>query len=356
MGLAPIGVWNTATTEKNSMSQTTLNSFNGHDRAFEPIIVADIGGTNARFAVVTGYDLDSNQFTIAHQLTFPSAEFQSFETALSAFLDSLTISKPSRACFAVAGPIKGHQVFLTNLGWNFNTQDVQKQFGFEQCAVINDFAAFAYAAPYLKKEDNIQIKAGQAAKGANIAVMGPGTGFGAACHVSDIHSSSVLSCEAGHISLAAVTELDRQLLQVLKESIGHVSVETVFSGPGLARLYKAMAQVKGVQAEDLNAAQVSAKAGECEVCDATLNQFCDWIGSVAGDLALTFGALGGVFIGGGILPRMTERLISSRFVERFTEKGIMSQYAGQIPVTLVVQDNIPLIGAAACLHSRNQFS
>ncbi|MBQ4812832.1 glucokinase [Pseudoalteromonas luteoviolacea] len=338
------------------MSQTTLKSSNGHDRAFEPIIVADIGGTNARFAVVTEFDLDTNQFAIDHQFTFPSAEFQSFESALAAFLATLTIKKPSRACFAVAGPIKGQQVYLTNLGWNFNTQDIKSQFDFKELAVINDFAAFAFAAPHLSKEDNIQIKTGQADPNANIAVLGPGTGFGAACHVKDIHGSAVMSCEAGHISLAAVTELDRQLLQVLKESTQHVSVETVFSGPGLARLYKAMAQVKGVPAEDLNAAQISAKAHECDVCDATLNQFCDWIGSVAGDIALTFGALGGVFIGGGILPRMTERLISSRFVERFTEKGIMSQYAGQIPVTLVVQDNIPLIGAAACLHDRDQFS
>ncbi|TQF71027.1 glucokinase [Pseudoalteromonas luteoviolacea] len=338
------------------MSQTTLKSLNGHDRAFEPIIVADIGGTNARFAVVTEFNLETNQFVIDHQFTFPSAEFQSFESALSAFLAKLTIKKPSRACFAVAGPIKGQQVYLTNLGWNFNTQDVKSDFGFSELAVINDFAAFAFAAPHLSKEDNIQVKTGQADPNANIAVLGPGTGFGAACHVKDIHGSAVMSCEAGHISLAAVTELDRQLLQVLKESTQHVSVETVFSGPGLARLYKAMAQVKGVPAEDLNAAQISARANECDVCDATLNQFCDWIGSVAGDIALTFGALGGVFIGGGILPRMTERLISSRFVERFTEKGIMSQYAGQIPVTLVVQDNIPLIGAAACLHDRDQFS
>jgi glucokinase len=334
------------------MSQTTPHSSNNKGHVFEPIVVADIGGTNARFAVITQYDSSTNQFVISHQSTYPSAEFPSFESAISRYLNELPIAKPLRACLAVAGPVKAQQVYLTNLGWQFNSQDIKQQFGFSELAVINDFAAFAYAAPYLDPEQNIEIKSGQAQAGANIAVMGPGTGFGAACLARDINGSAVMSCEAGHISLAAVTELDQQLLVALKQDIAHVSVEEVFSGRGLAHLYQAMAKVKGHTAERLSAEQISERAAECEICDATLNHFCDWIGSVAGDLSLTFGALGGVFIGGGILPRMAQRLKSSQFAERFVTKGPMSQYAGQIPVTLVVQENIPLIGAAACLHER----
>ncbi len=183
--------------------------------------------------------------------------------------------------------------------------------------------------------------------------MGPGTGFGAACLVRTAQSTAVLSSEGGHMSLAPVNELDALLINELRKEHPHVSIETVFSGPGIAHLYKAMAAVKGVTAKNLDAAQISslANSGECEVCDATLNQFCDWIGSVAGDLAVVYGALGGLFIGGGILPRMQTRLLESRFVERFSQKGVMSQYAGQIPVTLVTQDNIPLIGAGACLYN-----
>jgi glucokinase len=333
---------------ENNMTQTT--SYQEQD--FAPIVVADIGGTNARFAVVTNYCNITNQFEIQHQLTYPSAEFQSFEAALNRYFEQLPIERPVRACLAVAGPIKAQQVYLTNLGWHFGIAELKTQMQFEDLAVINDFAAFAYAAPYLDEKQNLILKSGQPEHHANIAVMGPGTGFGAACLARDINGSAVMSCEAGHITLAPVTALDRQLLHALRANLQHVSIENVFSGPGIARLYRAMADVKGHQAMDLNAAQISQMASECEICDATLSHFCDWMGSVAGDLALTFGALGGVYIGGGILPRMTDRLLSSRFVERFTEKGLMSQYVGQIPVTLVIQDNIPLIGAAACLHER----
>lgn len=319
---------------------------------FQSILVADIGGTNARFALVTAFDQQTNQFTIEHNHKFPSSEFASLQAAIKHYLNFVGIKAPSKACLAVAGPIKAGQVHLTNLGWHFSVSDLKAEFDFTQLEVINDFAAFAYAAPYLDTTQNVTVKSGQADEGANIAVMGPGTGFGAACLVRTAQSSAVLSCEAGHITLAAVTEFEQQLIAALKKQLAHVSVETVFSGPGIAHLYQAMAAVKGHEAKPLDAAQISelANNGQCDICDATLNQFCDWIGSVAGDLSLTFGALGGVFIGGGILPRMQARLLASRFVERFTAKGIMSQFTSQIPVTLVVQDNIPLIGAAACLH------
>ncbi|WP_404340282.1 glucokinase [Pseudoalteromonas mariniglutinosa] len=329
-----------------------------HNKHFDAILVADIGGTNARFALITDFDSQSNQFIIEHIHKFPSADFGSLESALSSYLEKIPHITPNRACLAVAGPIKAGQVHLTNLGWHFSVSSLKAEFAFKQLEVINDFASFAYAAPYLDCTQNVAVKAGQADKNANIAVMGPGTGFGAACLVQTSQGNAVLSCEAGHISLAAVTDLDRQLINELRKQHNHVSVETVFSGPGIAHLYRAMAAVKGVETKNLDAAQISelANTGECPVCDATLNQFCDWIGSVAGDLSLTFGALGGVFIGGGILPRMQERLLASRFVERFADKGIMSQYTSQIPVTLVTQDNIPLVGAAACLHANSHLN
>ncbi|KTF18480.1 glucokinase [Pseudoalteromonas sp. H105] len=320
---------------------------------FDPILVADIGGTNARFALITDFMPEQNQFVIEHNITFPSADFASLEAALTHYLSQIKPIQPTRACLAVAGPIKSGQVHLTNLGWHFSVEQLKTAFTLSKLEVINDFAAFAYAAPYLDPQQNVTVKSGQADSNANIAVMGPGTGFGAASLVRTNQGSAVLSCEAGHISLASVNELDTQLITELRKQLPHVSVETVFSGPGISHLYQAMAAVKGVEPKTLTAAQISelANSGECAVCDATLNQFCDWMGSVAGDLALTFGGLGGVFIGGGILPRMQSRLLASRFVERFTAKGIMSQFVSQIPVTLVIQDNIPLIGAAACLHA-----
>lgn len=334
--------------------ENTMNSKPNSE--FDPILVADIGGTNARFALITAFNLQEKKFVIEHNIIFPSANFGSLEAAITHYLSQVSHIQPRRACLAVAGPIKAGQVHLTNLGWHFSVEQVKAEFNLAQLEVINDFAAFAYAAPYLDPQQNIAVKAGQADTDANIAVMGPGTGFGAACLVRTSQSRAVLSCEGGHITLASVSELDTQLIIELRKLLPHVSVETVFSGPGIAHLYQAMAAVKGVDAKNLTAAQISelANSGECAICDATLNQFCDWIGSVAGDLALAFGALGGVYIGGGILPRMQARLLASRFVERFGAKGIMSQYVSQIPVTLVTQDNIPLIGAAACLHVNEQ--
>lgn len=334
--------------------ENTMNSKPNSE--FDPILVADIGGTNARFALITAFNQEKKQFVIEHNITFPSANFGSLEAAITHYLSQVSHIQPRRACLAVAGPIKAGQVHLTNLGWHFSVAQVKAEFNLTQLEVINDFAAFAYAAPYLDPQQNIAVKAGQADTDANIAVMGPGTGFGAACLVRTSQSSAVLSCEGGHITLASVSELDTQLIIELRKLLPHVSVETVFSGPGIAYLYQAMAAAKGIDAKNLTAAQISelANSGECAICDATLNQFCDWIGSVAGDLALAFGALGGVYIGGGILPRMQARLLASRFVERFGAKGIMSQYVSQIPVTLVTQDNIPLIGAAACLHVNEQ--
>ncbi|OUL58847.1 glucokinase [Pseudoalteromonas ulvae] len=321
---------------------------------FQPIIVADVGGTNARFALVTDFDVASLQFTIAHAQTFVSAEFTSLESVLSAYIATLPFSQPTRAALAVAGPMKGQEVNLTNLGWRFTLNALKTEFNFQELKVINDFAAFAYAAPYLKTDQNLPIKHGTAETYSNIAVMGPGTGFGAAALVFNDHQQSVLSCEAGHITLAAVNEFERQLISLIAQEVKHVSVETVFSGSGLERLYRAVATVKQQPVEDYSAARISELAllGQCDICQQTLAQFCDWIGSVAGDLALTFGARGGVFIGGGILPRMQDVLLQSQFADRFMQKGIMSHYVADIPVTLVTQDNIPFIGAAASLIAR----
>ncbi len=326
-------------------------------QTFDSMIVADIGGTNARFALITAFDEITSKFEISHFKTYPSVSYASLELVLKEYCEYVCDYSPKRACLAVAGPINGDTVRVTNLGWNFKVSDLKSLFSFEQVEIINDFAAFAYAAPYLSVQDNLIIKTGDISdttrNTANIAVIGPGTGFGAAALVRNNMQQAVLSCEAGHISLAGVTELDFALLKILKQNHSHVSVETIFSGAGLTRLYQAMATVEQAVSHDYDAADITklALSGQCNICEATLKQFCNWLGSVAGDLAMTFGAQGGVFIGGGILPRMQEILLKSEFNLRFINKGIMSQYVKPIPVTLVVQDNIPLIGAAACLHN-----
>ena len=319
---------------------------------FEPILVADVGGTNARFALVSAFDKATKEITFDHIQKLSSLEFDSFADVLAAYVNTLD-TVPKKACFAVAGPRKQDTVFLTNLGWQFNVNDIKNAFGFEEFKVINDFAAFAEAAPYINEADNLVVKQGGAHSDGNIAVIGPGTGFGAAALVKSENHNVVLSCEAGHISLAACNQLERDLIAALSESFEHVSVEHVFSGQGIENLYRAMAKVHNADAKEYDAPTITqlALANDDDICVKTLNQFCDWIGAVAGDLSLTFNATGGVYIGGGILPRFQDKLLASEFAKRFVAKGKMQHIVEDIPVILITQDNIPLLGAAASLEA-----
>jgi glucokinase len=318
---------------------------------FEPILVADIGGTNARFAIATHFDEHTKQLELKHIKKLSSSQFDNFSEVVKAYLETIP-TRVKRACFAVAGPRKGDMVSLTNLGWQFDINQIRAEFDFCDFRVINDFAAFAYAAPYINNNINTLIKTGHANPDGNIAVIGPGTGFGAAALVKG-NENVVLSCEAGHISLAACNQLERELLAILADEFEHVSIEHIFSGQGLANLYRAMAKFEGAEVKDYDAPTIADLALENSdpICVKTLNQFCDWIGAVAGDLALTFNATGGVFIGGGILPRFEHILLSSEFSQRFTAKGKMQHLVLDIPVTLITQDNIPLLGATACMGS-----
>ncbi|MDE3270637.1 glucokinase [Pseudoalteromonas sp. G4] len=319
---------------------------------FEPILVADVGGTNARFALVSAFDKETKQITFDHIKKLSSLEFDSFADVLAAYVTTLD-AVPKKACFAVAGPRKEDTVFLTNLGWQFNVNDIKNAFGFEEFKVINDFAAFAEAAPYINNDDNLVVKQGSAHSDGNIAVIGPGTGFGAAAFVKGEKGNVVLSCEAGHISLAACNALERDLIAALSEDFDHVSIEHVFSGQGIENLYRAMAKVHNTNAKEYDAPTITqlALANDDDICVKTLTQFCDWIGAVAGDLSLTFNATGGVYIGGGILPRFQDKLLASEFAQRFVAKGKMQHIVEDIPVILITQDNIPLLGAAASLEA-----
>ena len=199
---------------------------------------------------------------------------------------------------------------------------------------------------------NLVVKNGEANPHGNIAVIGPGTGFGAAALVKGEDSNVVLSCEAGHISLAACNELERNLINALSDEFEHVSVEHVFSGQGIENLIPShgkkytMLMLKTLMRQPLPHLHLQTMI---LFVVKTLTQFCDWIGAVAGDLSLTFNATGGVYIGGGILPRFQDKLLASEFSKRFVAKGKMQHIVEDIPVVLITQDNIPLLGAAASL-------
>ncbi|TQV75059.1 glucokinase [Aliikangiella marina] len=314
-----------------------------------PYIVADIGGTNARFGLVTSIDKVSRQFTVENQQTFPSAEFDGLEDAVSCYKDTLSGESVSGACLAVAGPVAGENIKLTNLNWSFTVPKAQDALGLSKLQVINDFAAYAYAVQYLDPLCLTTINQGEAVEGCPIAVVGPGTGFGVAALVKGGGKVSVVASEGGHMSLAANTALQAAIKEQLSRKYELVSIEKVFSGPGLRHLYHALAAVEGAKPEPYRTADISQRAldGSDEMCQRTLALFCSWLGAVTGDLALALGAKGGVYLSGGILPRIVDFLKASDFQTSFKSKDQMSHYLTDIPVKLVTQGNSALLGAAA---------
>jgi len=319
-----------------------------------PYIVADIGGTNARFGLVTGFDSDTQEFVVENQQTYLSEYFESVERAVLSYQETLGGEKVSGACLAVAGPVVGDRVKLTNLKWNFSIEKTRKNLALQRLQIINDFSAYAFAIQYLDQSMLRTINEGTAVNGAPIMVVGPGTGFGVAALLCDNGYRSVLASEGGHMALAANTPLQAAIKEQLSRKHALVSVERVFSGPGLKHLYNALAAVEGTRAKTLTTAQISQRAleGRDEMCQRTLSLFCSWLGAVVGDLALVLGARGGIYLGGGILPRIADFLIASEFVNSFKAKDQMSHYLQDIPITLVTEGNSALLGAAAWFETR----
>jgi len=314
-----------------------------------PYIVADIGGTNARFGLVTNSDPQAAKLLIEHQQKYPSNQFENIEQATQHYIDSLNGQKLSGACLAVAGPITGDNVRLTNLNWAFSINDVKRTLGLQKLKVLNDFAAYAFATPHVKAKHLLSLNEGQSISGCPIAIVGPGTGFGVAALVPQSNRWNVLPTEGGHITLAAKTPLQSSVIKALSHEFSHISVERVLSGPGLRNLHKAMAKVEGIEALPLRSSEISSNAlNDPDSLEfRTLRLFCAWLGQVCGDLALTLGARGGIYLGGGVLLKFTEFLLESEFMNCFFAKGQMQEYLHQMPVKLVTEGNSALLGAAA---------
>lgn len=316
----------------------------------QPYLVADIGGTNARFALVEHTAegrLRFEQIRILDAKAYPT-----FQAALSAYLDGIEGPLPHAMCVALAGPVIGDQVRMTNLDWSFSCRDITQTFGVEHFIAINDFAAVAAACARLEPEHLVTVKPGTSNPNANRAVFGPGTGLGVANLVHHRGRWLANPSEGGHVNLAPTNAFEADVIKAAMSLHGHVSAETMISGPGFVHLYQAICQVRGAQPEALKPADVTerALAGSDPLCLETMHTFCALAGSFAGNLALTYGAQGGVFIAGGVLPRFAEFLKTSAFSQRFQEKGIMSHYVEPIPVHLIVHKETAFLGAAAALE------
>jgi len=325
----------------------------------ETILVADVGGTNARLAVA---HLVSEQTASAPELaptlsdfkSFPCADFHTLEDVLALYLADLKVATPPNACLAVAGPISGDTAHLTNLGWHPQSQTIATRFGFNAVDLVNDFAALARSTTVLGTEDLLELRRGDPAKGGPVSVMGPGTGFGLALLVPHKNGCSIVSGEGGHIGLVPCGDLETQVWTALQKNMGRVTVETLLSGVGLMRIYRELCHLKKISPLNYDPRTISYQAldnGD-EICLQTLDLFCSILGSVVGDIVLSQGATGGVFLGGGILPKISEFLVRSKFVERFLDKPPMQDFVAKAPVHLITAPDAALKGAALLFKER----
>jgi glucokinase len=310
-------------------------------------LVADIGGTNARFALLGAKGAPTRLRVLACD------DFRNLGDAIEAYLASVNISQPpARAAIAVACPVTGDRITLTNRkSWSFSTRALQQRLGLQDLTVINDFTAIALAIPALKSAELLKIGPGKAVKDAPMAVLGPGTGLGISLLVPEGKSWLPVATEGGHVTLPAADEEDEAVIALLRARFGHVSAERVLSGPGLINLYDSICAAAGRPAATLSPAEITdrALAGTDRLASATLDRFCAFLGTVAGDLALTTGALGGIYIAGGIVPRFGRTLAKSPFRARFEAKGRFKSYLRKIPVHVVTADQPALRGLGRLL-------
>jgi len=307
------------------------------------VLLADVGGTNVRFSLMHGAEIGP----IEH---LKVADFSTFTEAFAAFLEQHALGRGiDAAVLDVAGPVENNRCVLTNSGWVIDGADLQKVFGIAAVRLINDFEAVAWSLPALEPDDLYAVGEQRGVKGAPMLALGPGTGFGAACLVFDGEQPFAVGTEAGHATLPAMSDREELVIRQLRRRFGHVSIERALSGPGLENLYSALSEIDGASVSKRNAAQITRAALDesCETSGAALDMFCSLLGAVAGDLALTFCARGGVFIAGGIVPQFVQRLARSDFRKRFEGKGRYDSYLKNIPTRIVVRPDVSFIGLKA---------
>lgn len=311
-------------------------------------LVGDVGGTNVRLALV------DNTGKIRSPKTYPASEYGSLTEVIGEYLDATAgRQRPDKAVLAVAGPVVDGEIEFTNLDWRVSEGELIGTFEFHAARLINDFAAQALAAPVMDSDDLRVIgPALKGAEGAPVVVLGAGTGFGVSMVVRTERGDIAIPSEGGHAAFAPSDGVEAAIWASLRRTHGRVSIERILSGPGLYSLYRGLADVRGVAADltDEKAVLASGQAGGDLLAEETLDRFCEILGSVAGDLALTCGARGGVYVSGGIAPRVADRLASGGFRRRFEDKGRLSDYTRDIPTSLIVHPYAALVGAARVLE------
>ncbi len=303
-------------------------------------LLADIGGTRARFAVLSGGRLGAVE-------SLSTRDYANAVDGVRHFLERRRIDGVERAIIAAAGPVQEGRCALTNASWILDGKELAKALGLRTVDIVNDVEALAWSVPRLTPADVVAIGRGEEAAGAPVAVLAPGTGLGMACFVPACQRA--LASEGGHATLASMTAEEAAITAILRRRYGHVSAERVLSGPGLVNLHDALAENDGSSRPSPSPEQIvrAATEGRSPTAARALDMFCAFLGSVAGNVALIFGARGGVLIAGGIAPSIVDYLRRSDFRERFEGKGRMSGYLARVPTRIAVRPDPAFLGLTA---------
>lgn len=313
-----------------------------------PWLVADIGGTHARFGLVSRPGAEPTEVRILR-----CADYPDLVAAVQDYLGRIpAVVRPAAACAAVAGPVRGDRFRLTNAHWDFSISESRMRLGLGHLELINDFTALALAVPQLPNSAFVRIGPGARWAAEPMAVIGPGTGLGVGGLMRVQQRWVPIPGEGGHAGLPAETEAEAQVARVLREQHPVVDAETALSGPGLGRLYRALRVVHGLAPAPLQPEQVctAGRRGTDPVAREALSMFCGMLGAFAGNVALTLGARGGVLLGGGILPGIVDFLADSAFRDRFVGNRSVTGYLDHVSTELIVAATPALLGAAVMLE------
>jgi len=310
-------------------------------------LLADIGGTNIRFALVPEGGSEPQQ--VVNMLC---ADFSGLEEAARHYLREAGVASVAEAAFDVATAVTGDFIKLTNSPWAFSIEQTRRALGLQRLIVINDFTALALSLPYIQPSALRKIGGGAGVSAAPFALIGAGTGLGVSALIASDSRWIPIQGEGGHTAFSPMDEREDGVLALLRERYGHVSTERVCSGPGLVNLYESLCAldhvaVKALKPEQVTEAGLSASDPQCAEA---LQMFCAILGTAAANLVITLGARGGLYIGGGIVPRLGDYFIDSPFRARFEHKGRFSKYLAEVPAWVILAENPALLGLAGALN------
>lgn len=317
--------------------------------AAAPFVAADVGGTHARIGLIR--ITAAGRPTLERYERYVCADYPSLSAILREFIDSLGGQSVRAAAIACAGYCLDGTIINTNLPWTVSLGRLRADLALAEVEFVNDFEAVAYAAGHIDLGDTTLLTAAQgAALAAPMLILGPGTGLGAAVRIPVDDGHVVLATEAGQAAFAPSTDTEIEVLRLMRRRGSHVSIEqAALSGPGLINLYNALCELRGAPATLQSPADITRAglAGGDALARETLDVFCGLLGSVVGDLVLLYGAQGGVYLAGGILPQIKPHLVNSRFAERFLDKGAMRAVLERVPVRLIEHGQLGVLGAAS---------